>query len=134
MQAYNEARELAESKMRERYEIKMRGILGPEPGDMKAIEILNRTVAWKDDFIEYRADKKHAELLMAEFGLNEKSNGVDCPGVREADGENDAYLLDGVEAKRFRGMAWETAFVWRLRREARPGGFRHQLRGLPHPY
>ena len=95
----------AESKMRERYEIKMRGILGPEPGDLETIEILNRTVAWKEDAIEYRADKKHAELLIAEFGLDENSNGVDCPGVRETDGDNDEDPLDEVEAKRFRGMA-----------------------------
>ncbi len=47
-------------RMAEWYEIKVRALLGPEAGDDKEITILNRTVRWKKNEIEYEADRKDA--------------------------------------------------------------------------
>ena len=58
-----------EGEMRKWYEIKMRGVLGPESGDVKKIDILNRTLDWKHDGIENKADDKHASILIDEIGL-----------------------------------------------------------------
>jgi hypothetical protein len=50
------------------YELKVRGILGGEPGDDKEITILNRMIRWKNGVIEYEADLKHAKVICDELG------------------------------------------------------------------
>ena len=40
-------------QMKDAYEVKIRGVLGADPGDDKRIEILNRIVEWKADGISY---------------------------------------------------------------------------------
>ena len=62
-----ELRKLAE-QMGQWYEIKVRGILGPDTGDDKEITILNRIVKWeKNGDITYRADPKHAEIVVRDY-------------------------------------------------------------------
>ena len=51
------------------FEIKVRGILGPEVKDGKEITILGRKVVWTEDGITYEADPKHSELVMEFFGF-----------------------------------------------------------------
>jgi hypothetical protein len=63
------------------FEIKVRGILGPDAGDMHEIRILNRIVRWTDEGLEYEADQRHAEIIVKEMGL-ETSTGVNTPGTR----------------------------------------------------
>lgn len=94
------------AKMKEWCEIKMRGIVGPEPGDLKKIDILNRTVEWDvDRGIIYRADKKHAEIVIKEMGLEMNSKGVDVPGSKDKLDEFDDEELRGAEVKMFRAIA-----------------------------
>ena len=64
-------------KMKMWYSIKLRGIVGPDPGDMKEIRILNRLVRWTKDGIEYEADDKHVTTVVKGLGLQEDSKGVD---------------------------------------------------------
>ena len=53
------------------YTIKVRGILGPDLEDLKEIRILNRTVRWTSEGIEYEADDKHAKTIVAGLNLGE---------------------------------------------------------------
>ena len=74
------------------------------------ITILNRRLSWKNKVIEYEADDKHAEIIVAEMGLNTDSKGLDVPFERKVveEGyveEDEGDLLDPIEAKRFRGLA-----------------------------
>ena len=62
------------------FEIKVRGILGPEAGDGKEITILGRKVVWTEDGISYEADPKHRELVMNLFGFCEKSKSLGITG------------------------------------------------------
>ena len=41
----------------------MKGILGPDTHDMKAITILNRIVEWIEARIQYEADPWHVDLI-----------------------------------------------------------------------
>ena len=60
--------EIAE-QMKKVYELKVRGILGDSPEDDGEITILNRTLRWTSDGLEYRADDKHVQEITQYFGL-----------------------------------------------------------------
>ena len=49
--------------MSERYQHKMRGILGPDSHDQKEITILIRVLRWTVRGLEYEADPRHVDLL-----------------------------------------------------------------------
>jgi hypothetical protein len=63
--------------------IKVRAMLGPEPGDDKEVSILNRIVRWCDDCLLYEADPRHVEKLLREAGL-ESCKAMGTPGIKEA--------------------------------------------------
>ena len=79
--------------MQKWYELKVRSMLGPEPGDDKQATILGRILRWGSTALTYEADPKHAELLIKGLGLDAGSTGVQMPcGV-------DHYALDGMESE-----------------------------------
>ena len=67
--------------MRAEYDVKVRGKLGPDKDDDKAITILNRCVEWTSHGLLYEADPRHAEILIRELGL-ENTKPVVTPGVK----------------------------------------------------
>ena len=69
--------------MRERYEIKLRGVLGPGISDDKEISLLNRIVRWIEAGIEYEPDPRHAEILIEQLGLS-GAKPVSTPGIKES--------------------------------------------------
>ena len=68
-------KEIAE-QMKSIYELKVRGILGDGPDDDEEITILNRTLRWTAEGLEYRADDKHVREITKYFGLTENSKGA----------------------------------------------------------
>jgi hypothetical protein len=84
-----------------KFEVKLRGRLGPDVGDNKSIRILNRIVTWDNQGIKYEADQRHAEIIIRQLGLNEKSNSVVTPGMRDS-GEGNDKRLDSREASQHR--------------------------------
>ena len=99
------------TKMAERmaawWDVKMRGIMGSAPDEVKAMTILGRTVRWTEEGIEYEADDKHRKELLKAEGLTEESNGVVSAAVRPKVGEEELHgtELEGVERRRFREKA-----------------------------
>ena len=69
--------------MTEEYEVKVRGLLGPDRHDDKSMTILNRCVEWRNGEIWYEADPRHAEILVRELGLSGKkplvTDGISSP-------------------------------------------------------
>ena len=49
-------------KIRKRFEVKIRGRIGPDNGDEKSTRILNRIVEWTEEGINYEADQRHGEF------------------------------------------------------------------------
>ena len=70
-----------EGMIQEHYECTVQGRLGPGPDDAKEGIVLNRIVRWGADGIEYEADPRQAEKLIAECGLT-GANTAATPGVR----------------------------------------------------
>ena len=94
-----------EAMMRERYELTIQPRLGPASVDAKEAVVLNRVVRWCDHGIEYEADPRQVEKLLAECGLA-GANSVATPGVRAsfAEAESDEPLSSRQHTA-FRGAA-----------------------------
>ena len=69
--------------LRERYEIKLRGVMGPGVNDDKEISLLNRIVRWTEAGIEYELDPRHTEILIEQLGLS-GAKPVSTPGIKES--------------------------------------------------
>ncbi len=70
-----------EKNIRERFEVKFRGKIGPAPQDEKSIRILNRILTWAEDGIEYEADQRHAEIVARACDGNKRR--ITTPGEKE---------------------------------------------------
>ena len=88
--------------MKKAYELKVRGKMSGDPKDAQEITILNRKLTWKGNEMTYEADLKHVEKIIEEMGLDDRSNGLTKPYVREL---LDEEPLDESESKRFRALA-----------------------------
>jgi hypothetical protein len=93
-----------EEKMGSWYDIKVRGRLGDGPEDVKKIDILNRSIIWTGEELVYRADEKHAEILLKELGLEDGSRGLTSPTEKEVEEAGDELTLSPVEATRYRAL------------------------------
>ena len=87
--------------MSNEYDIKVRGKLGPDKDDDKAVTILNRYVTWTKDGIIYEADPRHVEMFVNELGLHE-AKPSSTPGSTMAmkDSDEDPHL-DPSKATKF---------------------------------
>ena len=73
--------DLFEQKLREVYELKSGGRLGPGPEDDKEGMILNRVIKWDETGLHYEADPRQCEKVLHELSL-EGANPVATPGLR----------------------------------------------------
>ena len=99
--------EKVREKMKEWYEVKDRGIMGSEEGELKEVVILGRTVRWTRDGLDYEGDPKHRQTLMKTMELDEGSNYVGSPSVRDVEGSewgSDEVELQGSERRKYREM------------------------------
>ena len=94
------------------FEIKLRGVLGPDPEDDKEIVILGRTVKWTSGGIEYEADPRHRIKLLEYFGFEENSRVLSCNGQREDRVEEwEEEDLSKEEGTEYRGLAARLNFL-----------------------
>jgi len=55
-----------------RFTVKFKARLGPQEGDDKSVQILNRVVTWGDHGIEYEPDQRHADIMVDELELSQQ--------------------------------------------------------------
>ena len=94
--------------MKKQFDVKVRGIIGPEASDEKNIRLLNRCIEWRKNGIFWEADPRHAELIVRELGLHDCAY-VSTPIVR-AEPEPDSPLLSAQQASRFRQSVARCSF------------------------
>ncbi len=94
-----------EDNLQEHYECTVQPRVGPGKDDAKEGVVLNRIIRWTDEGIEYEADPRQTEKLVAECGLT-GSNTTATPGVRAsfAEVEKDQPLPARLHTA-FRGSA-----------------------------
>ena len=87
------------------YEITIGPRLGPGPSDAKEGRALNRIIRWCDSHVEYEADPRQIERLIAECGLD-GAKSVATPGVKPVfkELEEDSPLPQDLHTA-FRGAA-----------------------------
>ena len=98
-----------EAVMKDKYPIKMRGVLGPDPNDINEAVILNRKVLWKGDAVEFEADSEHVPKMLKMAGL-EGCNTTVVPGVKE-EPTVDEDLLDGHRGV-YTVRSWLVPITW----------------------
>ncbi len=97
-----------EAAIQEHYELDVGPRLGPGPQDAKEGRVLNRVIRWGDRRLEYEADPRQIERLVAECGL-EGAKAVATPGVKptfqklEEDKELPAHLVTAFRGAAARG-------------------------------
>ena len=91
------------------YELKNRGRLGLDEGDLRKIDILGRIIEINDEGITWKGDPRHLDILKGYFGMNDRTkaltkNGYDDDREQGGRAEEDDELT-GVECKNFRTLA-----------------------------
>ena len=92
-------------KMGERCDIKNRGMMGNEEGEIKGVTMLGRTTRWTQEGIEYEADGGHRMKVMRAEGLEEDSKVAAGPAVKVGGGVDaleEVKLEEAWEHKEFR--------------------------------
>ena len=94
-----------EASIAQEYEIAVGPRLGSDVQDAKEGRALNRFIRWCEPHIEYEADPRQVERLIAECGM-EGANGYATPGVKATfrELEEDADVLLSLHSA-FRGAA-----------------------------
>ena len=69
------------NEMEKVYELKST-ILGPEKHNEKELKILNRTLRWTEEGIQYEGDRRHAEVIIKELGIGDLKP-LSSPGAPE---------------------------------------------------
>ena len=92
------------TRMQERYTLKTRGRLGPEPEDDKEIRILNRILQWNQEGIWYEPDPRHVEIILKDLGLTGTSKRLSLPGEPAKPITDDDEELDEVESTQYRAL------------------------------
>ena len=80
-----------------RFEAKVKGRIGPGEKDGKSMRELNRMIHWTDWGIEYKADQRHAEIIMAELGLGAEKQ--KCRDAGHPDEEGDIRGRRGIDGR-----------------------------------
>ncbi len=100
-----------EESIAKEYEITIQPRVGPGPSDAKEGRSLNRIIRWCAGHIEYEADPRQAERLVAECGL-EGARAVATPGVKATfkELEEDSCLPKDLHTA-FRGAAARSNYL-----------------------
>jgi hypothetical protein len=99
-----------EGKMKSWYELKVKARLGPDPGDDKEVDVLNRIIRCTESGYEYEADPKHRRKVMEVLGFDENTKSLKVNGKVEDEGGDDEEL-QGLEATSFRALAARLNYV-----------------------
>ena len=68
-------------------------------------------LSWAPEAIEYEADRRHAEQIMQEMWIDEGSNGVVSPCVREWTEKDEEEKLSAEEASAYRRTAARANYI-----------------------
>ena len=100
--------------------VKHLGNLGPSKarGDIQEIRCLNRIIRWVCppygkgvERIEYEADPRHAEMLIAFCGLKPGSRSVTTPGEKPRPGADDSGKLSPAEHTEYRSNVMRLCYL-----------------------
>ena len=92
-------------------------------------------IHWTESGIDYEADQRRVEFIVAELGLGRESKGVTMPGIppTQEESEGNASLLEkGGQKSRYRGIVARANYLAPDRR-AIQYSVKELLRGMANP-
>jgi hypothetical protein len=105
---FDEDLDWALALMQSQYEIKNRGRLGPDKGDVQEIDILGRIVGYHEWGISWKADPRHRKMILEHFGFSGETKSLTKNGYKEdanVEGEFAEESLQPEEDRGFRAIA-----------------------------
>jgi hypothetical protein len=106
-----------EALLASKYQYKKLANLGFEEGDSRGATFLNRIITLTDGKVrkcDVEADSRHAEVIIAELGL-QNSNGLDAPALKlsaeKQIQDSQAPLLDKVRCVQYRSLTMRGAYL-----------------------
>ena len=76
-----------EQLLKDNYEVKIRGPLGPSSEDVQEIDILGRILKYEAWGCSWQADPRHRKMILEHFGFNHLTKAVTTTGVKEHETE-----------------------------------------------
>ena len=80
---YDADLDFIEGVMKDAYEIKVRGRLGPGINGVRSIDILGRVLEYERWGSSWEADPRHRKIIVNHFGFNDKTKVVTTTGVKD---------------------------------------------------
>ena len=98
-------------ELKRKYIVKMRGVLGPEAGDLHEVVVLNRVLRWTKGEFQYEADPRHVEQILKDMDMTD-CNPSPTPGIKlKRDEVIDETELGPEEHRRFRSVVARANFL-----------------------
>ena len=98
-------------ELKQKYIVKMRGILGPEDSDAKEVVVLNRVLSWEGGTFKYEADPRHAEKMLRDMEM-EDCNPAATPGTKPGrHDEPDETEIDSGRHRTYRSVVARGNFL-----------------------
>ena len=78
---------------------------------------LSPMLHWMASGIEYEADQRRADIIVAELGVGMRSTAVTTPGIppQKGDSEEEEALLEGEQRSQYRGMVARANYLAQAR-------------------
>ena len=96
-------------KIKTKFEVKLRGMLGPSSKDASEITILNRVVSWDRNGITYKADPRHVDIVINELGLKD-AKAVSSPQIDHKEMGLMSCLMD--HKRQNTEHVWQGSTTW----------------------
>ena len=101
-----------ETELEARYELRKGGRIGPGKDDDKEGRVLNRIVRWTDEGLEYEADPRQAERLIAAMGFDDNCKSCVTPGLKPTKEQIEAEVeLEQHEHTTYRGNSARSNYL-----------------------
>ena len=87
------------AELKKKYEIELRGMIGPSPHDDKTATILNRLIEWRPEGIWYEADARHVDILLDNLSISPNTK---TTSMEPSTHDKDSVPLIPDDATRYR--------------------------------
>ena len=94
--------------MKKHYDIKNRGVLGPDEHDVQEMDMHGRILTYKKSGMSWKADPRHRKIILEHFGFNSQVKALAKNSSKDEandEGELDAEKLQTADEKGFRALA-----------------------------
>ena len=99
-------------QLKKSYQVKVRGILGPESSDDKSIRIFNRVATWEEAGLVHEPGQRHSEPIVKQLGFDEGTKAPSTPGEKNRmTDESDMAPVSAEDTRAYRSMTMRASHL-----------------------